>query len=471
MYLTIGGTPFLTFGCGLAALGILALWGFAAASTAGDPRQPAEHTERGETRRDVSRLLLVEVAWPGAEPEEVRRELADPLQEAISTTTGVESITSISSIGRLEVYVGVAGAGGAQAAMRDLRAVCDSLSDRLPDAATGPTVALLPPEAAIPRVKVEPGPRVQVELNRERMARLGVTATAVAEAIRKHGGTRPRKNERMLKLANVPIATGNGAFVPLNAVAEFHLTKAPSHIVTRWPEEGERPADASPATKEGVQESPSDAGPSLQQLLQQFEQRVLDEVWAADNQDATNALDDIGQLTRRTAKIAREVYGDHPRVLRARAEQLLGDLPTITPDAWAGYVVRHRLENIPKLIEAEFGTADDANEPRIEELFLASGWDPKRTALITANMLLARAVPPHQLGKRMLLSRFVPDRVHRVTRGGPTTLAVKSLDEYVLVEVRLSEAGIVVPVSAVWMTTAEATEGKGDEPIEPQPKE
>jgi len=203
--------------------------------------------------------------------------------------------------------------------------------------------------------------------------------------------------------------------------------------------------------------TPSTTTPSIAQLRAEFQRRVLAEVPAA-GEDSRWLSEEIREINRIVARIAREVYGDHPTVLRATAEELLDELPTIQSGAWTGYVERHRVEDIAII-------NDVANLPEgahaFEATLLASGgWQPKRAASLLKQIVFARALSPEQIGKRMYLAHYVPDRVYRVADRETTTFAVKSLHDFIIVEVRLSETGVFLPVSATWMTPKPRSDGE-----------
>jgi hypothetical protein len=186
--------------------------------------------------------------------------------------------------------------------------------------------------------------------------------------------------------------------------------------------------------------------PSIEELQSEFEKRVLAEV-KVDGESRPQ------EIVKAAAEVARDVFGKHPEVLRAKAKELLKKLPSLKPDVLTGYVARHALTNIPQLL---------AEEKMDETAFFAFGWQPARVAAVAKNLVLARHITPQQLGRRSVLAHFVLDKVYTVPGRETTTLAVKSLGDYVLVEMRLEKSGVFVPVSVSWMV--EKTPEPQDQP-------
>jgi hypothetical protein len=172
--------------------------------------------------------------------------------------------------------------------------------------------------------------------------------------------------------------------------------------------------------------------PSIENLQAEFEKRVLAGVKLDGDRNPQ-------EIMMAASRIARDVFGKHPEVLHTRAKELLRKLPALQPNALAGYVEKHNATIAPGLLAAD------------ETVFLAYGWQPERVAAVAKNIVLARNMSVQQTGQRALLTQFVPDKVYLLPDRKVTTLAVKSLRDFILVELRLENSGVFVPVSVTWM--------------------
>ncbi len=181
----------------------------------------------------------------------------------------------------------------------------------------------------------------------------------------------------------------------------------------------------------------ADTAPPIEELQARYEGRFLAEI--ARNDDLP--MEDVGKAA---VALAREVFGGHPQVLRAKAEERFRLLPPLDRDVLDGsYTTRHTLADFPRLF-SELASAED--------FVIGLGWDPAHVADMAWPSLL-KEMTTAELDRLANLETHLPYKTYRVPGGERTVVAVRSpLDDFFLVELRLNAFGVFVPVSVRWMT-------------------
>ncbi len=175
---------------------------------------------------------------------------------------------------------------------------------------------------------------------------------------------------------------------------------------------------------------------TIEDLQKEYERRILSEVEAKGEDMRPEELQTLA------VKIAKETFGRHPEVLRAQAEKALKKLPKIDAQKLEGHVVKHKVDLLEVMREESY---------KPEDVFLLRGWQPEWVAGIVVQMARARLWGIEQFSRRAILLQFVPDKVFVLEGQKRTTLAIRSLRDYVLVEVELAESGVFLPVSLRWL--------------------
>src|SRR5919206_3715132 len=93
-------------------------------------------------------VVSVSVNWPNASAENVERLVAEPLENAISGVSGVDSITSTSSQGNAQVFVQLVDGYDPNQANIDIQEAMGPVTRQLPTGATAPVVRKFDPNAS-----------------------------------------------------------------------------------------------------------------------------------------------------------------------------------------------------------------------------------------------------------------------------------------------------------------------------------
>src|ERR687886_154304 len=93
-------------------------------------------------------VVSVSVSWPNASAENVERLVAEPLENAISGVSGVDSITSTSSQGSAQVFVQLVDGYDPNQANIDIQEAVGPVIRQLPTNATAPVVRKFDPNAS-----------------------------------------------------------------------------------------------------------------------------------------------------------------------------------------------------------------------------------------------------------------------------------------------------------------------------------
>ncbi|MDA0765302.1 MAG: efflux RND transporter permease subunit [Verrucomicrobia bacterium] len=189
----------------------------------------------GGCSEDSKRVIRVTTQLSGASPHEVMETLVLRIEFQLIGLPGVDSITSISSIGSLETYVLVAQEGDID---EMITRVEEELSNaELPFAATAPTVEPLPSTTSIPAVSPTDIYCIVVDLDLEAIARYGISHSKVVSAMQEQAGGSASDMSRLKSLRAIHFSNIGNRTVSLEELAEIRVEKQPSHVVTRWPTE------------------------------------------------------------------------------------------------------------------------------------------------------------------------------------------------------------------------------------------
>ena len=182
---------------------------------------------------DTRRIIRVTTQYPGATPQQVAETLAAPVENSLLGLPNVDSITSISTSGRLESYIEFTPDSRPD---EMLARIAESLpTKQFPNEATAPSLKLLPNTESIPTVKPTDIDYIVFELNREKVANYGISVANVLSAMQEQASGSASDMSRLAKLHKVQVTAPNDRRVPLLELGEIRLEKQPTHIVTRWP--------------------------------------------------------------------------------------------------------------------------------------------------------------------------------------------------------------------------------------------
>ena len=92
--------------------------------------------------------LMVQTTYPNAMPEEVEKQITEPLESAVGTVTGVKKVTSVSKEGVSVISVDFVWGTDMKYALLSLREKLDNMSFALPKEAGRPTIIRSDPSAA-----------------------------------------------------------------------------------------------------------------------------------------------------------------------------------------------------------------------------------------------------------------------------------------------------------------------------------
>ncbi len=90
--------------------------------------------------------VSVSVSWPGASPEDVETGLVNPIEDAVSQVTGVQSITSSARQNSARVTVTFDISRNIDLALQDIQAKVAAIQRKLPDSVQAPTVSKSNPD-------------------------------------------------------------------------------------------------------------------------------------------------------------------------------------------------------------------------------------------------------------------------------------------------------------------------------------
>jgi hydrophobic/amphiphilic exporter-1 (mainly G- bacteria), HAE1 family len=85
-------------------------------------------------------MVMVGVSFPGASPKDVETQITKPLEQSLSTISGIDTISSTSSQGSSNVRIAFTVGYNLQQGVEDVRQRMDSFTRRLPKGANAPTI-------------------------------------------------------------------------------------------------------------------------------------------------------------------------------------------------------------------------------------------------------------------------------------------------------------------------------------------
>jgi len=144
------------------------------------------------------------------------------------------------------------------------------------------------------------------------------------------------------------------------------------------------------------------------------------------------------ELSSSIAAAAEATFGAHSDLMRGESEARLGRLPALSAVDLDSYE-ELASETLPPL------------PPEAQGEWLAMAWDPGRVAEWARVWVLARQLGPEELSRRVLLSSYCPDEVHRLGDAESPTLVVDSLGELFVVALEWTDRGVGRPVSVRWL--------------------
>lgn len=179
-------------------------------------------------------IVRITVEDPGVSPEDIERTLTLTIETELHSVENTQSITSISSEGKVEIYVkGIKGTDPTKFT-NQIRKAVDSLEENLPVDAKSATVQLLEDGAEIPEVNIQPVDEIQIVFDLEKVNTLGLSPEHVSDAMHK------TLKEQQVYQGNVKtigeiILTVNGRSILLKDIATIKLVQRPSSIVRKYP--------------------------------------------------------------------------------------------------------------------------------------------------------------------------------------------------------------------------------------------
>lgn len=179
------------------------------------------------------RMVRVTLQWPGASPQEVSDALAAAVETTLLGLPHVDSITSISSAGKLDSYVVMARDSRPDEVLG--RIVEELPRDQFPAEADTPSVELLPTTATMPDVSSTQVDYIVVDLDRSAIAKHAIPIGKVLSTMQEQAGGSASDMSRLPKLRAIQVTATDNRRVPFTELAEIRVEKQPSHIVTRWP--------------------------------------------------------------------------------------------------------------------------------------------------------------------------------------------------------------------------------------------
>ncbi|HLS92716.1 MAG TPA: efflux RND transporter permease subunit [Microbacterium sp.] len=209
--------------------------------------------------------VSVTTAYPGVAPQDIETLLTRPIEQAVSTVDGVESVRSISSEGLSRVELHFAWGMDLDAVVAEVRAQLDRIRASLPEAADPPNVMkfdlsgasvahlglagsgdarrlrYLAEEDLARRLEALPGvaqvdPRggrrreIRVELSRDRLAALGIGATDVSAALAREN--RNVSAGTMLEAGQEVVIRTEGEFQTVEALGDTVLAHRGGRPIT-----------------------------------------------------------------------------------------------------------------------------------------------------------------------------------------------------------------------------------------------
>jgi len=174
--------------------------------------------------------VMLAVDYRGASPREVEEALWQPIQQALAQSSDVTKVIGVSTRRRMEVFV-VARAGTDERKLLDgVDELMEQNLDRLPAEAAVGMAQPFPGPQVPPEYDVRQEPVLQIDLDREKLAALGVSARRAAEQIKQERATIAETGH----LGGIYVVNQEGRQVPLSQCARVEVDYEPSHRVQTW---------------------------------------------------------------------------------------------------------------------------------------------------------------------------------------------------------------------------------------------
>ncbi|MCK4623725.1 MAG: efflux RND transporter permease subunit [Phycisphaerae bacterium] len=179
-------------------------------------------------------IVRITVEYPGASPEDIERTLTLTIETKLHSVENTQSITSISSEGKVEIYAkGIKGTDPTKFTNQIKKAV-DSVEEELPVDAKPATVQLLGDGVEIPKVNIQPVDEIQIIINNEKANALGISREQIFNAMRRTLKDRQVEQGNVKTIGEI-ILTVDGKKILLKDVAEIELVQRPGSIVRKYP--------------------------------------------------------------------------------------------------------------------------------------------------------------------------------------------------------------------------------------------
>lgn len=179
-------------------------------------------------------LLRVTVLYPGAVAQDVEAFLAVPIESMLAASPDIDSITSICSAGKLEVYLDVKRGTAPQQVIERLTSSLQH--DRiLPDMTREPVVELLPQSATIPVIQPTLVDEIVFDMNREATNQYVFTTSEIATILQATDLGNVSAEERLERLREIRVPLSDDSDVLLTELGELRIEKTPDTIIRTWP--------------------------------------------------------------------------------------------------------------------------------------------------------------------------------------------------------------------------------------------
>lgn len=173
-------------------------------------------------------IVRITVLYPSMSADAMEKDIASRLARECWSSEGVEEVEAISTVGRADIYLTGRPGTNAEEMLTSIRANTMTAVDRLPGGMQQPVTVLLPDDATIPTVQIQQVDTAVVQLDRERVAALGITLQEISMALSSATDTDDNLD------SDTSLTIGDQS-IPLSEVATIVQEKRPSHIITTYP--------------------------------------------------------------------------------------------------------------------------------------------------------------------------------------------------------------------------------------------
>ena len=187
----------------------------------------------------------------------------------------------------------------------------------------------------------------------------------------------------------------------------------------------------------------SPGGEMLESVDEQFREAIIDILPEDYSQVGTDFL------VEEAAVVADSIYSPHAPLLVQEAVGRLSDMPRYGDGLLQGKTLRDSMS-----LEAAYVIsflAEDGAEELDGFFYILRFWDPVEAASFSKALFLGRLLPPFELGGRTIAEKVVRDRCFLV-HDDPQypTIAVVSLEDVFIMEMKLSQSGFYLPLRILW---------------------